>query len=100
MNFETKNYGNVRVKRGIYSAGGRMALKLIANDGTVAAVLTVNIPECSDLLKPGEFFVKAWSENEQIAADALASGLFVDTGRRAPTGHTEAQIWRFTKEEE
>lgn len=97
MNFETKNYGSVRVQQGYYQHGGHLAIKLIANEGTVAAVLTVNIPGLK--LRPGEFFVKAWSENALIAADALASGLFVDTGRRVATGHVKAQIWRFAEKE-
>ena len=71
-------------------------MQLNAPDGAVAAILTVNIPECDKLLRPGEFFVKTWSENETIAKEALASGLFVDTGRRVESGFVEAQIWRFS----
>ena len=96
MNFETKKYGKVYVSLGLYSQGGNKAITLVSPGGMVIAKLTVNIPELK--LQPGEFFVKTWSENESIAADALASGLFVDTGRRVSTGHVEAQIWR-TKEE-
>ena len=65
-------------------------------NGQLAAVLTVNIPELDKVLKPGEFFVKTWSENETIAKEALASGLFVDTGKRLESGFVEAQIWRFS----
>lgn len=96
MNFETKKYGKVYVSLGLYSQGGNKAITLMSPGGMVVAKLTVNMPEFK--LQPGEFFVKAWSENEQIAADALASGLFVDTGRRVTTGHVEAQIWRFADE--
>lgn len=61
--------------------------------GEAIATLTVNIPEVP--LEEGEFIVKTWSENERIAADCLASGLFVDTGKRVRTGWVMAQIWRF-----
>jgi len=98
MNFETKKYGKVYVSLGLYSHGGSKAITLISPGGMVIAKLTVNIPGVK--LQPGEFFIKTWSENAPIAEDALASGLFVDTGRRIATGHVEAQIWRFAEEEE
>lgn len=69
----------------------RIALRLIASDGIPYGMLTVNIPE-ADLL-PGEILVKTWSENETLAAAALASGHFKDTGKRVPTGFCEAQVW-------
>jgi hypothetical protein len=53
--------------------------------------LTVNIPEAD--LEPGEILVKTWSENESLAAAALASGHFRDTGKRVKTGWCEAEVW-------
>ena len=100
MNFETKKYGKVYVSLGLYSQGGGKAITLMSPGGLVIAKLTVNIPDESGRLQPGEFFVKTWSENELIGADALPSGLFVDTGRRVPTGHVEAQIWKLSEREE
>jgi len=76
---------------------GRLALRLIDyDDGSPIAVLTTNIPSAK--LEPGEFLVKTWSENETIAEACLASGFFVDTGKRVKTGFTEAHIWRFSDE--
>lgn len=75
-----------------YEAGSRIALVLMQAREPYAN-LTVNIPE--EELADGEFFVKTWSENEPVAASALKSGLFVDTGRRVKTGYTEVQVWRF-----
>lgn len=49
------------------------------------------------ILAPGEFLAKVWSENEEIAACALKSGLFIDTGRRIPMGFVEAQVWRINQ---
>lgn len=95
LRFKSARYRTIYVKRRQYESG-RMALQLMMPDGQLAAVLTVNIPEMDKMLKPGEFFVKAWSENETIAKEALASGLFVDTGKRVESGFVEAQIWRFS----
>ncbi|HUT79506.1 MAG TPA: hypothetical protein VM285_17550 [Polyangia bacterium] len=87
-------WGRADVVRGEYG-NGRLALQLLGPNGRAIAVLTVNLPE--EELAEGEFFVKTWRENEGIAAAALASGLFVDTGRRVPTGFVEAQVWRFAE---
>ena len=73
----------------------RRAIMLVGVDkcpGERIATLTVNIPEAE--IADDEIIVKTWSENEGIAKDALASGLFEDTGRRIPTGFVEAQVWR------
>lgn len=98
LRFKSKLYKTLYVNKRQY-AGGRMALQLNMPDGQLAAVLTVNIPECDKLLGPGEFFIKTWSENEEIAKEALASGLFVDTGRRVENGFVEAQIWKWADEQ-
>lgn len=77
---------------GQYS-NGRIALELITDDKyqECFAVLTVNLPE----IKIGEnnIIVKTWSENKNVAKAALASGKFIDTGKRIPTGFVEASIW-------
>lgn len=76
-----------------YYYNGRTAILLRdVEDGSPIATLTVNIPEV--LLDAGEFCVKNWSENESIARDCMASGLFVDTGKRFPTGRVKAPIWK------
>ena len=86
-------YGEASVERGEYG-NGRLAIQLVdAETEEPIANLTVNLPD--EELAEGEFFVKTWSENQPIAAAALASGLFQDTGRRVPTGFVEAQVWRF-----
>ena len=84
-------YGGMYVEVTTYKTGG-MAVILNQN-GQRYATLSVNFPE----VKPeeGEFAVKTWNENEQIAEDALASGLFIDTGKRIRSGYVEASVWRF-----
>ena len=92
LSFRTRNYGSVTVVKSAYSIGGKVAVELIADTGEPIAVLSVNIPESAHLLGSGEFFVKTWSENEELAEDALASGIFRATGRTSKTV-LNAPIW-------
>lgn len=100
ITFKTTVYGEVLLHRSFYQDGGAPAMTLIGIDeypGEQIATLTVNIPGAR--IACDEFLVKTWSENEQIAADALASGLFEDTGRRIATGYVEAQVWKLKAQE-
>lgn len=86
-------YGNTYrtfFKVGFYS-NGRVAIELEERDGAPFATLTCNLPTME--LNGNEIFVKTWSENEEIAKAALASGRFKDTGRRVSTGFVLAQVW-------
>ena len=73
-------------------ANGREAYLVVNWWGDPFMKITVNLP--GEPLQPGEFFVKTWGENREFIAESLALGLFVDTGRRVPTGHCEAAVWR------
>jgi len=84
-------YGDMEVEVVLYKTGGTAVL--LIQDNYRFATLSVNFPLVK--LEEGEFAVKTWSENEQVAADALASGLFVDTGKRIQSGYVEASVWRF-----
>jgi len=84
-------YGDMDVDITLYKTGGTAVI--LTQDGRRFATLSVNFPEVE--LEHNEFAVKTWSENEQIAEDALASGLFVDTGKRIQSGYVEASVWRF-----
>ena len=86
-------YGDMDVEVTTYKTGG-MAV-ILTQDGQRFATLSVNFPFPEVELEEGEFAVKTWSENEEIAEDALASGLFVDTGKRIQSGYVEASVWRF-----
>lgn len=86
--------GMAQVITNAYHNGGALAAELVDNNGEGIATLSVNMPELSHLLGDGEFFAKTWSENHDIAEDALASGVFRDTGRTS--GDTvDAHIWTF-----
>ena len=76
-----------------YKEGNRTAIVIQDNDGCPQAVLTVNLP--NQPLEDDEFFVKTWSENEEISRAALYSGLFLDTGKRVTNGFVQAHVWKF-----
>ena len=91
MEFKTQ-FGMVDVDIQHHYSNQRKAILLMQEGGAVA-VLSVNLHD--QILLEGEFFIKTWSENYQIAQDALASGLFIDTGKRVKAGYCEASVWRF-----
>lgn len=94
LSFTTRHFGTVYVATDLYHHGGKLAVELVDENSELIATLSVNLPESSRLLGAGEFFAKTWSENEEIAEEALASGIFRDTGRTS--GETlNARIWAF-----
>jgi hypothetical protein len=95
LRFSTRHFGTANIVTSTYQDGGKMAVELVDDDGESIAVLSVNIPESSHLLGEKEFFAKTWSENEEIAEDALASGIFRDSGR-TNDGFLKAKIWTFS----
>ena len=83
----------LKIIKTAYSTNGRVAIEL-KSDGVPLAVLSVNLPD--EEFEEGEFAVKNWSENEEIAPFILEhTDLFEDTGKRIPTGWVESQVWRF-----
>jgi hypothetical protein len=84
---------NVEFTKGRYGNERLAILLKDLDEGGTFCVLTVNIPEAS--LEEGEFLVKGWSENEPIANVLRNSTYFIDTKKRVPTGHVEAEVWRF-----
>lgn len=99
--FESARWGTVTIQEERYNGAddGPLAI-LLVQDGERLATLSVNMykPECShdsrDL--PAHcFYVKDWSENVELASDAMESGLFK---RRmdlpaARSGHCVADVW-------
>jgi hypothetical protein len=100
--FNSARWGAVNVMRGTYQgAKGPTAVVLTLENGEPLATLSVNMyrPECShdsrDL--PADcFYVKRWGGNEQISADALASGLFTERADmpEAASGYVTAPVWQ------
>lgn len=100
--FQSKRWGTVNVARATYeSAAGPTAVLLSLEDGEPLAKLSVNMyrPDCShdsrDL--PADcFFVKMWAENDRLAEEAMASGLFErrDDLGVASSGFVTAPVWQ------
>ena len=80
----------IRIELGLYP-NRQTKVQLWDEDGP-AGYLSCSIDYVD--LGNTEFLAKTWSENEELAAAALQSGLFEDTGRRVPAGFTAAQVWR------
>lgn len=101
-NFNSPRWGLVNVLRATYgSPTGPTAIALTTDDGEPLATLSVNMyrPHCtedSSRLPPDCFYVKTWAENEEIAAEALASGLFVERPDLpvASSGYVTAPAWQ------
>jgi hypothetical protein len=88
--FTSARWGRVEAHRREYALGGS-AVVLIDSDGARLATLSTRLEGPT----PGwpRFWAKAWSENEELAREALVSGLFRDTGVRRRSGFVEAQLW-------
>ncbi len=92
VSFSTASFGKVTARFESYTNGGTMAVEIYDEEDDFVTMLSVNLPEFQSELASNEFFAKIWSENEEIARDALASGVFKDTGRRV--GFINAPVWK------
>lgn len=92
--FHSGYYGKVGIMKLTYPNGCTAVQLVSEEDGEDIATLSVNLPRHVHNLRPGEFFVKTYSENETIAEEALASGAVEDTGARIMTEIGETPIWR------
>lgn len=89
-------YGEkISVQLGVSYQNGQPKVQLWDNEGPAGSLSIAGPTDV--MLAPGEFLAKVWSENEEIADCALKSGVFIDTGRRVPVGHAEAQIWKIAQ---
>lgn len=94
---KTTNYGECDVCIGKYPYAPDEIAVILTNCGEHISTLSI----CSvDFLMPktlekGEFIAKTYSENEQIAKDAMESGLFEETGKFVQTGWVQSPIWKF-----
>jgi hypothetical protein len=100
--FTSRRWGVVNVHQATYvSRTGPLAITLTTDEGEPLATLSVNMyrPECShdssDLPKDC-FYVKQWGGHEDLAAEALASGLFKERADLEPasSGFVTAPVWQ------
>lgn len=100
--FQSEEWGTITVHRTTYHDGA-LAVKLTSmvkntEDGDVfpepLSTLSVNMTGSTDL-PPNCFYAKDWSENEEIAMDAMASGLFKLRHDIKPvrSGYIIAEAW-------
>jgi hypothetical protein len=100
--FQSKRWGTVRVLRGTYgSANGPNAIVLQLDTGEPLEKLSVCLykPECShdSMDLPLDcFYAKTYGGMEELAAEALASGLFRLRGDlpRGESGFVTVPVWQ------
>jgi len=92
MNMQTTSYGVANVVTTRYNDGN---LAVLLNDkfGSPLAKLSLKLPDCGLELGENQFFAKTYSENAEIAEDALASGLFKQTTISVKNGWMTYPIW-------
>ncbi len=90
--FPTRSFGRATIQLGEYASTKALYVGLVDEEGAPLAKLSVNLPG-SESLPKGQFWAKTWFENEEIAADALASGAFRSLGKRKQTGLVIAELW-------
>lgn len=104
--FESARWGKVIASKATYErADGPLAIVLQTENGEPLATLSVNMyrPECSHDsrdLPAGCFYAKDYGGQEEIAAEALASGLFRerDDLPTAYSGYVSAPAWELAQE--
>lgn len=91
--------GKPRKLRVLFSQYGNGAKAVILNDtnGEQFCVLSVNMPDASDLLPPDVFYAKGWSENEPVVEELKRLGFLAPAADVAParSGYVEAQAFRW-----
>jgi len=97
--FESERWGAVKVWRDAYTIDNSLAITLTVwnrDPGLDAPLATLSVhTDASANLPPNCFYAKEWSENEELAAEALESGLFRVREDLPPviTGYTSADVW-------
>jgi len=76
-----------------YNNNGALAVQLMSPEEGAYATVSANLPESADLPKD-EFFLKSWSENEEIAKQLIEKGIVLPTGKQASSGFVTAQSYK------
>jgi len=74
-----------------YDNNKALAVELMSLDGESWAMISTNLPESADL-PTDEFFLKNWSENEEIANELVRNGIIIPTGKQASMGAKSYKI--------
>jgi hypothetical protein len=101
--FQSVRWGQCLVDLNTYATNGALAVQLRHHNKDSGmeeplAVLSVNLPQVTDGLEPGEFVLKDSDMYAALADEALRSGLFEDTGLTVPwtmvDGEHRLKVWR------
>lgn len=90
---------NVELRR--YPNDGLRVELVDADTYEPVATLSTNVDEVTKYLPYDCFVAKTYSENETIAKECLASGIFEDTGKPVIIGFALGSVWKvknFNKE--
>ena len=80
-----------------YRNNNALAVELISTDEEPYATVSVNLPESAELPKD-EFFLKNWSENEEIAQQLIEKKIIIPTGKEASSGFIRAMSYKISPE--
>jgi len=99
--FTSKRWGTVHAKRSRYLVNDRLCIVLDGEECGPLTKLSVNL-EREPELPEGCFHAKTWGENEELAQEALASGLFRprDGLPAVRSGFITAPVWEIVPEGE
>jgi len=89
-------FGDAVVTTFRYPVGGALGLMVATPRNEPIMVLSANLPNAKYKLGEGEFFLKNYSEYEQVAVAALEAGLFSLTGDREVSGFVSLPVARLT----
>lgn len=92
--FTSSQWGRVTVTVGTYASGG-LAVRLEDSEGMPLTTLSVRLEGPAPM--PPRFWAKTWSENETLAREALASGLFTAVGPTRAAGFAVAELWEIVE---
>lgn len=98
--FPDRYWGKVKavLLQGEYVSNGRMSIRACNELGHPIGTLSHNVPNYH--LDEDEVIVKTWLDNLDLSAAAMASGCFIDTGKRLLDGGAiEYQVWRALRHE-
>lgn len=84
---------SVKIKMEKYN-NGATACVLLSSDGMPFATLSMNVAGKSETLPKGEFFLKDYSENSEIADQLIKQGILVPTGKQAELPHAVVKSYK------
>ncbi|HEY5409270.1 MAG TPA: hypothetical protein VIJ94_00960 [Caulobacteraceae bacterium] len=81
-----------------YEETGEIAVRVVWNDGTPEATLTVCPPLGTRLAGPHEIWVKSWSENQGAGLAVIRDGIADATEVHCQCGYSVAGLYQLTPE--